>query len=342
LVLGIIGFALASITHKFTLQVIVFTAPLLSILVGSVWIAAALVYGLLAAILITRGRALKVWRSHIGYSRLYRSHIAPRFPIVRDTVWVILRNMFRALRSGDNWRREAIRLVFNNEIDWIVQLSWIGPVGVLAALRPVNAPPEFFYLATWVLGTVIVGLMTTLRPLRFLGQPTRYLEYAVLPASVVLGCAAVGIPEFPAVMPVVLGILAFSVVIVTLYYAVAFIIHRRIRLDEFSDVVAWLAEQPSQVILCAPVHGFSSAVWKETNHTIVGWLGQMNDQTSEDWLEDYLLLCPEQHFVLPHDLSRVIDRYAVNMVLRGPGTEHDLSDMTQAYSSGAYAVYRVG
>jgi hypothetical protein len=344
LALGIIGFALASITHKFTLQVIVFAAPLLSILVGSAWFAAALVLGLLAAILMTRGRALKVWRSHMGYSRLYRSHIAPRFPIVRDTVWIILRKLFRALRRGENWQREAIRLVFNNEIDWLVQLSWIVPVGVLTAgtvQRSVDAPSEFLHLGAWTLGTVLIGLMTAIRPFRFLGQPTRYLEYAVLPASVVLGYAAVALPELPTIRLVVYGVLGLFVVVVGLYYAVAFMVHRRLRLDEFSDVVTWLAEQPSQVILCAPVHGFSSAVWKETKHTIVGWLGQMNDQKSETWLEDYLLLCPEQHFVLPRDLSRVIDRYGVNMVLHGPGAEHDLGDMTRIYSSGAYTVYRV-
>jgi hypothetical protein len=344
LIVGVVAFGLASITHKFTLQVIIFVAPLLSILTASSWFVIALAAGLLVAIMLTRGRALRVWRSHVGYSRLYRSHIAPRFPIVRDTVWVILRKLLRALRGKENWQREAIRLVFNNEIDWLVQLSWIVPVGILtarAALRSFDAPPAFLLLGAWVLGAALIGLMTTIRPLRFLGQPTRYLEYAVLPASVVLGYAAVALPELPTIRLVVYAILIFFVVIVGLYYAVAFMVHRRIRLGEFSEIVAWLAEQPSQVILCAPVHGFSSAVWHNTKHTIVGWLGQMNDQTNESWLDDYLLLCPEQHFVLPHDLSQIIDCFGVSMILCGPGAEHDLSEMTHLHTSGAYVVYRV-
>ncbi|HEY69052.1 MAG TPA: hypothetical protein G4O08_00550, partial [Anaerolineae bacterium] len=343
LILGMIAFALASITHKFTLQVIVFLAPLLSVLTGSIWFVLALGAGLGLAILLTRGRALRVWRSHIGYSRLYRSHIAPRFPIVRDTAWTILRNLFRALRSGGSWQREAIRLIFNNGIDWLVQLSWLAPVGFLlvVGIRSLESPPEFLHLGAWVLGATLIGLVTAIRPMRFLGQPTRYLEYAALPTSLLLAYAAIALPEWPAMRIVVYAILGFFAAVVILYYAVTFLVQSRIRLDEFAEAVAWLAEQPPQIVLCAPVHGFSSAVWYETKHTIVGWLGQMNDQTSEDWLEDYLLLCPEQHFILPHDLSQILERYGVDLVFCGPGEEHGLDPKAMSYSRGAYAVYRV-
>jgi hypothetical protein len=344
LAIGIIALALASITHKFTLQAIVFLAPLLSILTGSIWFVVALGFGLIVAILITRGRALRNWRSHIDYSRLYRSHIAPRFPIVRDTAWTILRNAFRAMRRGGNWRRELIKLVFNNEIDWIVQLAWLAPVGyllVMVMVQSIQVPSEVLDLGAWVLGMVLIGLMTSMRPLRFLGQPTRYLEYAVLPGSVILAFLAVALPELPSGRIVVASVLALFMIVVALYYAVALLVQRRIRLDDFSGAVAWLAEQPPQVVLCAPVHGFSSAVWTDTDHTIVGWLGQMNDQTSENWLEDYLLLCPEQHFVLPNDLREIAERFGVDMVLVGPGADLDLGKMTKAHASGAYSVYRV-
>lgn len=344
LILGVFAFSLASITHKFALQVIVFVCPLLSIMTASAWFVIALVVGLFGAILLTGGRALRVWRSHIGYSQLYRSRIAPRFPIVRDTAWTILRNTLRALRSGGNWRREVIKLIFNNEIDWLIQLSWLVPVGYLLAVgraRPLNIPDVVLHLGAWVFGAVLVGLVTTIRPLRFLGQPTRYLEYAVLPACIILAYAVIDLPDLPSFQLAVYVLIGFFLAIVALYYAVAFMVHRRICLDDFFEVVAWLAEQPPQVVLCAPIHGFSSAVWQETRHTIIGWLGQMNDQTSEDWMDDYLLLCPEKHFVLPRDLSRIIGRYGVNLLFCGPGADHDLDRMTKSYSSGPYSVYRV-
>jgi hypothetical protein len=344
LILGVIAFGLASITHKFTLQVIIFLSPVMSILTGSLWFLAALGSGFAAAILITRGRALRMWSSHVGYSRLYRSHIAPRFPIVRDTAWSILRNALQEARGKGNWRREAIKLVFNNEIDWIVQLTWLAPVGIFLAAAtfvPLNVPVQFLHLGYWVLGATLIGLLTTIRPLRFLGQPTRYLEYAALPASVFLAYAAVALPELTYSRAVVIAALALFLIVVAVYYGVALMVQQRIKLDAFFEAVAWLAEQPPQVVLCAPMHGLSSAVWIHTDHTIIGWLGQMNDQTSEQWLEDYLLLCPDQHFTLPHDLTRIIGRYRAGMVFCGPGVDHDLGKMTQVYAKGGYTAYRV-
>lgn len=344
LTLAIIAFGITSISHKFAFQAIVFLSLMLSVLVGSAWFLVALAGGLLGAVLVTRGHALQIWRSHIGYSRLYRRHIAPRSPRIKDTAWTILRNAIEAKRRGGNWKREVIRLVFNTEVDWFAQAVWLLPVCYFVAVMaftPLKAPAQVLHLGLWVVGATLIGLITTLQPLRFLGQSSRYLEYAVLPGSIFLAYVAVGLPDLASSRLIVWVVLILCAGTVILYYLVTLIVYKRTGLDELAKALNWLAEQPSQVVLCSPIHGLPSAVWTQTNHTVVGWIGQMNDQTSASWLEDYLALCPNQHLVLPYDLNPIIQRYGVDLVFCNPGVNHNLQNFSLAYENGGYTLYRV-
>jgi hypothetical protein len=176
--------------NTFATQALVIFSVLLGVLY-SAWLPAfASSLGLLLFVAMHRDYAIEYLRHTVRFIRSYALYLSERFvlqrrpSVWRDLVWDIWRGIFRDVKRGGSYAygNPVLILVFLNPL-FLVSLWNVMSTGTG---RPVGGSP---FDGLIVVGA-IVFLLTTFRPLRFLGEPERYLEL-LIPFSTAVGLAAV-------------------------------------------------------------------------------------------------------------------------------------------------------
>ena len=211
--LGITLFSFLVIAFStFGLQVLVLVGAGL-VLLGYWQIALGGVLGAALFFLVHPSYAKGYLSNTVRFVRAYAKELAPRYVLARRySIW---RDLYRDIwvRLRDDGVRAGFRYAYENSVLILVGLN---PLTALAAIM-YFARSDFtavglvpFAGAVSVAGTAI-ALLTSLRPLRFLGEPERYAEavtpFAVLYASAILYQSA-GIIAFA---PIAIAFLAFAI-----------------------------------------------------------------------------------------------------------------------------------
>jgi hypothetical protein len=167
LVLMMAPVTLIFVTHKFTLQALVFLLMGASVYMRDPLPLAVLGAGFLLAVLFTGGHYLKVLRGHLAFLNFYRMMGARKYPGKYAIDRERLRKLVRLDATGNPW------------IYMLVIVLWSGgwPPGLLAVLALVS---------------VTVYLLVSLNPLLFLGEPERYFEAAMFPLAVLIPLVLMG------------------------------------------------------------------------------------------------------------------------------------------------------
>lgn len=151
--------SLVILTHKFAIQVLIFTLVPYAVLFNEPFLLVSLLLGFLLSIVLTRGRYLKVLKEHFGWLYFY-SH----FSLHGDYI-----NKLKRLFARNIW----YLLVFISLFFFLSQQNSIFLADTTLKL--------FF----WAFVPLIAALLTTLPALSFLGENYRYIDYSVVPVGVI-------------------------------------------------------------------------------------------------------------------------------------------------------------
>ncbi|MFH0835978.1 MAG: hypothetical protein V1834_02335, partial [Candidatus Micrarchaeota archaeon] len=136
-------------THKMTTQAIVLTSAVLS-LAYSAWFAVPVAIGFIAAFALSGGYYTRVLHGHAAILNFWRKHIGLRRKASALSFTVL----------------SLSKLSFN---PWMVFVFFFQPLSPAESL-----------LQTVSLALLAAAVLTSLRPLAFLGENHRYLEYSTL------------------------------------------------------------------------------------------------------------------------------------------------------------------
>ena len=186
LTLSVLAGAAAVVTAKFSTQVLLFFAPFFAVIVSPAYLAIA-GSSIVAAIVLSGGRAWRVLVGHYRHSRFYVSCLQSIFiqPVARS-----LRDYARSF--ADYSRALLTRGAYKLALEWYfteshplhLLLTVATPFLALPLIAGSGAPLtdiERFLLA-WCLAAMTWFVLTKLKFLMFLGEGERYLEYAMFPA----------------------------------------------------------------------------------------------------------------------------------------------------------------
>lgn len=207
------------LSSKFAAQVLLFCAPVNALLAHS-WLPLALPpLALAAALLLSGGRYRHVLAAHLRHLLVFQRRIQHEHSALRDrNDWGLLgRALSGALRHpGDRGALgELARVAEHNTLLQFAlrNVLWCGVMVLVAVgLYPAwhaGASGWYRWLVAWGLAPLVPFLVTSLRPIRFLGEAERYPEYAVAPVSVLAGTglAALGTPAWWAVLIYVVSLI---------------------------------------------------------------------------------------------------------------------------------------
>lgn len=182
---------LVLITNKFGSQVLVFFSICFFLLLSDPLLLIIPTGGFLLAALILRDRYINIFNGWIKHSQLFKEIIVYKHPRTKA------RNNFgefnKFLRSiiDNNFKQSQIYLynIINNNALMILLIRNILLITLLVIcffeFDRILTNNVYKYLFVWIIASVLVFAITSLRKFIFLGEAERYIEYSI-PAQVIL------------------------------------------------------------------------------------------------------------------------------------------------------------
>ena len=246
------------------------------------------------------------------------------------------------------FRRQTLLILLHSAPALFVLLALL--LGHPDLLGELKADPVTRYCAGIVAATLVVVLLTSTRPLLFLGQSERYFEYAAPYLALLVVVAAVRTEASPGLL---IGLLLFQVTSVLASFCTVMVREfvaatRPVSSPGDSELVEFLKELPGELrILTIPIkYGWALASRIEDPrvrfyHMFVAGPGGNFDYMNRD-LARYSWPRP--------DLEHFRDSYGVNTIVvrkqeaedaaRG-GLAYPLREEDRLFENGTYAVYRL-
>lgn len=312
LVLALLTGAMVFLSSKFSVQALLLVS--LGLATVSVLALGYVVAAALLAVVLSGGAYLAVARSHVAH--LYEYALIKQHKIfepVRLSPLGIARDVedlddvFRAL-----YNNRLVRPLVNNPFAIAVGVTAVAQVGTDRNL----AVPGVYWV--WI-GACVAGFVITSLPyMLFLGKAERYLEYAFLPAVVVLGA---GVRTFGPWYDILVGCLLASGVGVVAVYVWAYPRFFFSASDErrWDELTAALGKFEPTTVLVQPFYGARRIAWA-TDHSVVDFV--MNEGTTPNAESD--ALCPNTYAILTGDTEWLAEQYDPELAVFDTGKRGEI------------------
>lgn len=310
LAITVVAGALTMLTSKFGLQawLVVVVAFTVGLAVRSI-VVVPLALGL--AIALTRGRYWQILSGHLQHVADYATEkqykrFEHSFP--NPIAWFAA--LARASSTG-----ERLEIVY--ETRWlraIVDTPYVPLVALLVAdalARGAPLPISTAY-ALWIGSLLLAFVATSLPHLLFLGQAERYLEYALVPALVLVARRFTADPGF--VTPL-LGVAAGVGLLTQVAYVWAYrnLFVSPEREETVRDLVAALSDREPGVVLVQPAF-LARQIAYETPHRVVERLAG-NSQSTPEASREINRLFPETYDFVTDEVGWLATTYDVDWVV---------------------------
>lgn len=289
--------SLVFLTSKFSLQALTFLVVPIGVFVEPLALL-VLPVGFFGAVLMTGGRYLTVFRTHLSHLRDYA--VRKQYQRFEHSVGTPV-TLFRDVWQADSWL-DGLHAVFESRRTFPLACNPL-PIAAVAALGAalvsgVDLGVPDVYLV-WLLSGAVTFVLISMPHLLFLGEPERYLEYTYVPSVVVV---AAGVETLGAYYSGFVGSLALLAVAIVAGFVWSF--ERRLYEPERSAAIESLASYLSRkdpgVVVVQPSTVARNLVWK-TDHSFVETLG--NQASTPAAVEEYDRLFPEGHALVTDDLD---------------------------------------
>ncbi len=330
------------ISSKFTVQAIVFISIIFSLLAWTPKLLLPIVAGFLVISLISRGYALKVIVGHIRHSIFYKTFLLDNY--LRPNSQYL--DLFKSLISGINHPKVLIKAFRTNSL--LKVFSMMPWVLVLFPLLFRNydqlvSNSLLHACSLWALSCIIVFCIISFNKMRFLGEPERYLEIAILPIAFII--------SFFLIQEGLIGLwtLFFVVAFYSLvFFGVIFLSVRKNPLwnEDQEKLCNWLSGIKPSRILTIPLKTACLLVYR-THHKGLSILGNISGKSQQ---RQFMELCPVLYPYPDSNLQRLANEYNLNFVIihkptldylktGGVGITYDFSSFKKRYENSSYVVY---
>lgn len=336
------------LSSKFGAQVLLFFSLILAFLLQS-WIFVMLPWACaLIALVLSRGHYWVVLKGQIGHLKLLRSLASTVYPLTASknrlgpllTLPIdLLRNPRRAFRTVLLDNSFVIVLIRHPHLVRLAVLAW------LASEAGWKYTAVEIALWSWLGAGLLTFLITSFRPLLFLGEPERYLEHTVLPEFVLVvgACTAGGFS--PGWLWTLLGYHFFMYgvyVVIFLRWSDAQAGIPSLKEETFS----FLSSLPKKLHLL-PIGEIYETAYR-SGHSVFFPSG--NHKVTDISLEEYTRIYRVPTVPNP-DLGYVLEKYGLTGVFinkamvcdieRQYSIKYDLSRLDRVFENEGYAVYQL-
>lgn len=296
--------ALVFLTSKFSIQAFIVVCLAFGVGVNpAAFLLAPAAF--VAAVTLSGGRYLPVFRGYLTFLHEYAT--VKQYKLFEPIRW----NPLAILRDVSS-TEELLRAAYNNRIvrptannpyfvAVLVTYGWAGQTGASLDF------PWIFHV--WIVGCLWAFVLTSLPHFMFLGKAERYLDYALLPATLLLvrGWQRFGTTYRVLVATLLLGGLGIIAIYVWSYRSMFFSTSHE---DAWEELIEELRARDPGVVLVQPWWGGRRLAWY-TDHKVVDCI--LNEGPADN--EEMDTLFPERYGIVTPDVGWLAEQYDPDWVV---------------------------
>lgn len=188
---------LGLLSSQFAFQMVIFFSVIASIVFSQYVLAIVPLLAILISLLLLRTKAIIFFKRQFQYKKVYHKLFAPKFLFTaRYSIWRdFIRDFWRCFYDKNLLR--SFEYIYRNPVISILVGIPSLTVAIFLCLSEFSNSKQLFlilpltHLCTILIIGLLIFLITSFRPTRFLGEPERYLEFFV-PFSTVLATVLIG------------------------------------------------------------------------------------------------------------------------------------------------------
>jgi len=180
ILLAVVFLSLVFLSSKFGAQAVILIYVLMSVLLLNPYFLLILLSGFILAVVLSLGHYLKVLSGHIRHTRFYKNTIVHKHSWTKQ---ISAREKTSMTDEEVGAKTFAVHLL-KNPVIFVLSHSPLIVILALIGIMDRSILLNDMYnlsLLAWIFASFIPVLVVTLKPLRFLGEAERYLEYGVIP-----------------------------------------------------------------------------------------------------------------------------------------------------------------
>ncbi|MBF0344348.1 MAG: hypothetical protein HQL06_08985 [Nitrospirae bacterium] len=347
-VIAVVITAMVMMTSKFSTQVMVFFSVVMCVLLKSILFLLFPVFAILVATLLSGGYYAKVLKGHIGHLRIFRNVTIKKYQTIlyKNN----LKDILTLPRDVVFSYKKALKTIFFNNT-YIIVLSrnpqiilvvliivWLQPIFLITEVR--------YYLFAWMTASIVCFLATSMRPLMFIGEGDRYLEYGLFPQVFIFTCFM--LPSKHSIT-----ILTALIVYQVLYYTVSVIMFVRMHVDDplsatYKEELFEFLRKHGSSLRILPVGMIYELTYRgQCNIFFPSGNFAVNYISEEEYKELY-----EIYGIPNRNLIGLMNKYNLNAIFVSKktvadvenryGIFYDFSNFKTLYENAQYIVYAIG
>ncbi len=346
ILLAMFFLSIVYLSSKFGIQAALFLYITMSILLLNYALIMIFLGGLLLAIVISRGYYLKLLSGQIRHSSYFRRIGVGRHSWTRQVSGI--ERMKSAVRTR-SLKEIAVTLLKNPVVYSFAYSPLLVVLLLLFAVRfdSVIGNSVLYPLFVWSLASFVAVLLVSAKPLRFLGEAERYLEYGALPICVFVSMMAFQVGA-TYLWTILVLVVAYSIVFMALNYriSVAEFVERPPPVSDTNELLAKLNTTPKSRIICIPTQ-ISYDVAYSTGHKALYWGGNIPLEPFST--TEFIVIFKDEYPFPNPDLDLLIKEYSINRIVfwkesmdrAPPGYQYDFTLFDLEFENASYVLYRV-
>ncbi|MFA5136559.1 MAG: hypothetical protein WC489_04155 [Patescibacteria group bacterium] len=321
LLISILFFILFASASKFTWQAVLFFSVILSTLSWTPLYIGLFIFCFVVASLLTNHYTSRVFIGVVRHSIFCRTHLWKLF--LKNSNYGDFITFLKRLRHGH--LNEAVSYYFSNPI---LKLVSDNPITIIAVAVVIRNYKSLDIFAFWFIAGVLLVLFISTDLLKFLGEPERYMELAVIPVFVLTSRFTAASPFDYILIVLTVTFLAFSYV----YH-----IKYRIRVDTMysflqeeymsaMELVELIKDYKNKTILTIDMRvSFFFGYYNENNRFISDFT---NSPVISRW-KDYMELMPDRLAYPGNDIDTYIRKYEIDYMIVHKKRLIDINHLTK-------------
>jgi len=336
LVISIMIAPVIILSSKFAFQVMIFFFTILALFLKSAWFLLPIFVGVLLAFVLTKNLYFRVLKAHIRFLIFWKREIVNRYPIILEHM--SLSKMLVALRKLKYQPRECLRIIYANPVVNAVAHNPFLVMWVLLFFVGQNYDYQFPGFTFWILSGLLIFSAFSFKFLAFLGEAERYLEYIVLPLSILSAIAMVNFGLF------FFGLIFFTsgLLIILIEYRSSLHIARRFGYRKFEEVIDYLNTVVDvKNILVIPTF-YTPQVAYSTHHKVVIFSDNLG--STEENEKEFLLVFPKLFDYPNENLKILVHKFDLDFIVarkRMDYNSYDFSKFITRFENEEFGVYGV-
>ena len=335
LVVSIISGGVVFTSSKFAIQAIAFISLFIALFHFSFLPVLLFLATFLISVILSAGYSFRVVKGLIRHSIFYnkflvKKHIALKFNHF-DVFLSDFKSLFRDPKSIVSFlmaRSLYAKLFYLNVL-------LVPSLGLMAFGRS-----DVGGWAIWLISSVLVGILISFEKLKFLGEPERYLEFSVIPATIV--CASTLSDSF---LIVFVGFSLVALIVWLRYQTVIRKLSSTGCFSELLDEAKVILEKKSVIVLTIPSRMSFNLACISPSSIFLNRLGNIG---GKDIQSEYQKVFPQRTYIPSFDLNAIRAKYVFEIVVLDKNyvkkieeefnTKYDFDDFINVFENEDYAL----